>query len=314
MRGRDFTAILAVLFIPLACAPAPQAVEPAAPAELEPAHVAAVEEWRSRRDQRLRAADGWLSLAGLYWLEEGENRFGSDPDNDLVFPAGAAPAQAGALQVRGKVITLRAAPGAGLTVAGQPVTTLALRTDAIPEGPTVVELGRLSFQVIERNGKLAVRLKDRENPALLAFTGMEYFPIAAAWRVEGRLEPYEPPKQIPVPNALGWVENSPSPGAIVFEIDGKEHRLDPILEPGATDLFVIFGDPTNGKETYGAGRFLYAKPPGPDGKVVLDFNQAYNPPCVFTPYATCPLPPRQNRLPVRVEAGEKKYAKEVAKG
>src|SRR5688500_6794022 len=314
MRGRDFTAILAVLFIPLACAPAPQAVEPAAPAELEPAHVAAVEEWRSRRDQRLRAADGWLSLAGLYWLEEGENRFGSDSANDLVFAAGAAPAQAGALQVTGKVITLRAAPGAGLTVAGQPVTTLALRTDAIPEGPTVVELGRLSFQVIERNGKLAVRLKDRENPALLAFTGMEYFPIAAAWRVEGRLEPYEPPKQIPVPNALGWVENSPSPGAIVFEIDGKEHRLDPILEPGATDLFVIFGDPTNGKETYGAGRFLYAKPPGPDGKVVLDFNQAYNPPCVFTPYATCPLPPRQNRLPVRVEAGEKKYAKEVAKG
>jgi hypothetical protein len=314
MRGPHFIAILALLFVPLACAPAPQAVEPAAPAELDPAHVAAVEEWRARRDQRLRAADGWLSLAGLYWLEEGENRFGSDPANDLVLPAGAAPAQAGALQVTGKEVTLRAAPGAGLTVAGQPVTNLALRTDAIPEGPTVVELGRLSFQVIERNGKLAVRLKDRENPALLAFTGMEYFPIAAAWRVEGRLEPYQPPKQIPVPNALGWVENSPSPGAIVFEMDGKEHRLDPILEPGETDLFVIFGDPTNGKETYGAGRFLYAKPPGPDGKVVLDFNQAYNPPCVFTPYATCPLPPRQNRLPFRVEAGEKKYAKEVAKG
>src|SRR5687767_15745814 len=132
MRGRDFTAILAasVLFVPLACAPAPRAVEPAEPAEPDPAHVAAVEEWRARRDQRLRAPDGWLSLAGLYWLEEGENRFGSDPANDLVFPAGAAPAQAGALQVTGNEVTLRAARGAGLTVAGLPVTTLALRTDA----------------------------------------------------------------------------------------------------------------------------------------------------------------------------------------
>ena len=312
MRGSHPGALSALaLAVLLGCGPA---APPAAPPAPDPAHVAAVEEWRARRDQRLRAPDGWLSLAGLYWLEEGENRFGSDPGNDLVFPAGTAPAHAGVLAVAGKETTLRAAPGAGLTAGGQPIETLALRTDASPEGPTVVELGRLNFQVIERNGRLAVRLKDRENPALLAYTGMEYFPIAAAWRIEGRLEPYDPPKQIPVPNALGWVENSPSPGAIVFTVDGKEHRLDPIVESGESDLFVIFGDPTNGKETYGAGRFLYAKPPGPDGKVVLDFNQAYNPPCVFTRYATCPLPPPQNRLPVRVEAGEKKYSKEVAKG
>jgi hypothetical protein len=146
---------------------------------------------------------------------------------------------------------------------------------------------------------------------LKAFTGMEYFPIAPEWRLTARFEPYTPAKTIPIPNVFGRLEDSPSPGSLVFTVDGREYRLDPVLETGETDLFIIFGDQTNGRETYGAGRFLYAKPAGPDGTTVLDFNKSYNPPCVFTPYATCPLPPPQNKLPFRIPAGEKRYAHEV---
>ena len=262
--------------------------------------------WRARRAERLRAEDGWLTLVGLFWLEPGPNAVGSASGNRVVFPEGKAPAFVGSLTRNGEFVTFHGAPGAGVTSEGKPVTTLPLSSDRA-ESPTVLQLGSLSFYVIQRGERVGVRVKDSQSEARRRFHGIETFPTDPRWRVEARFEPYEPPRSISVPNVLGSVDSESCPGALVFEIEGKSYRLDPVLEKGETDYFLIFGDRTNGAETYGAGRFLYAPPPV-NGRTVLDFNKAYNPPCVFTPYATCPLPPAQNKLPIRIEAGEKAYA------
>jgi uncharacterized protein (DUF1684 family) len=304
---RQSAAALLCLAIAAGCSPA----APPPPAPPDPQHVKEVEEWRAKRDARLRAEDGWLTLVGLAWLKEGPNGFGSAPDSAVVLPASAAP-HAGTLVVAGETVTLQPEPGAGVQVDGKDATTAVLVSDKDGAEPTVVHVGSVSFYVIVREGKLAVRVKDSASPVLKGFTGMEYFPIDPKWRVTARFEPYSPEKTIPVPNVFGRLEDSKSPGALVFEVDGKSYRLDPVWEEGTTDLFIIFGDQTNGHETYGAGRFLYAHPAGPDGTTVVDFNKSYNPPCVFTPYATCPLPPPQNKLAVRVLAGEKRYAHEAA--
>jgi hypothetical protein len=190
---------------------------------------------------------------------------------------------------------------------GRPVTTMTLRSDAEGE-PTVVKHGSVSFYLIKRGERLGVRIKDSRNPALLAFHGIDSYPIDLKWRFDARFDASPAGKTISVPNILGSVEQEKSPGAVVFELEGKELRIGAVTESGTEDLFLIFGDQTNGVETYGGGRFLYAAPPDKNGRVVLDFNKAYNPPCVFTPYATCPLPPTQNRLPIRIEAGEKTNA------
>jgi uncharacterized protein len=266
---------------------------------------AELDAWIAAREAGLRQPDGWLSLAGLYWLAEGDSTFGADPSNVVVFPSGQAPPRIGVFTLAGDAVRLRVEPGVAVTHAGAPVTELDLATDAAGE-PTMVELGPLLFHAIDRGGRIAIRLKDRESPLLDAFAGIERFAPDPAWRVEARLERYHPPKTIEVPNIAGPPLPERCPGRLVFELDGEEHSLEPTGEPGE-ELFVVFGDATNGVETYGGGRFLYADWPGPDGAVVLDFNRAYNPPCVFTPWATCPLPPAQNRLALRVEAGEKTY-------
>lgn len=283
------------LFAAMASAPSPEA------------HRAEIEAWRARRIANLKRQDGWLTLVGLFWLQEGENRIGSDPhSNRIVFPKDTTPGAIGSLDLSKGTVTLRAEPDSGLTSEGRPVTTLALRSDA--EGaPTVVRSGRISFFVIKRGERLGVRVKDSANPTLRDFHGIDSYTIDPRWRFEARWEPYRPPKTISVPNILGSIDEEKSPGAVVFEVGGRPYRLDAVQEAGSDDLFLIFGDQTNGEETYGGGRFLYASPPDKEGRVVVDFNKAYNPPCVFTPYATCPLPPRQNRLALRVEAGEKKY-------
>jgi uncharacterized protein (DUF1684 family) len=183
-----------------------------------------------------------------------------------------------------------------------------LQTDQSGE-PTILQHGSLSFYVIQRNERLGVRVKDADAAALKSFHGLESFPFSESWRVAARFEPSSPPRHISVPNVLGNVTSEESPGALAFEYSGKTYRLDAVREAGTEDYFIIFGDATNGHETYGGGRFLYASPPK-DGQTVLDFNKAYNPPCVFTPYATCPLPPPQNRLSIRIEAGEKSYRHE----
>lgn len=264
-----------------------------------------VEAFRKERVEDLKKEDGWFTLVGLSWLDEGENRFGSDPEGKVVLPEGKSPKVAGVLVRKGDKVAVRVEPGAKMTSGGKPVTTLELASDA-EEEPTVLEMGSVSFYVIQRGDKMGVRVKDKESAALKAFHGLDTYPIQPAWRVEARFEPYDPPKTIGIPNILGQVTDSPAPGAVVFDWQGKTYRLDALGDP-AKGLSLIFADQTNGKETYGAGRFLETGPVR-DGKVIVDFNLAYNPPCAFTAYATCPLPPSQNRLALRVEAGEKRYA------
>lgn len=272
-----------------------------------------VAEWRKTRFERLRKPDGWLTLVGLGWLKTGDNAVGSDPKSAVVLPAGKAPEKLGVLRLSGsgenRQLTFVAAEGAEVTHQGAPVAKLALVSDADAgaAGPTMLQHGSLSFYAIRRGDRLGVRVKDRDAATLKAFHGLEYFPLDRSSRVEGRFEAAAEVKEVPIPNALGFDEPILSPGHVVFTLDGKEHRLLALDDTGDGRLFLVFGDKTNGRETYGGGRFLYTDPPQA-GKVSIDFNLAYNPPCVFTPFATCPLPPRENRLPIRIEAGEKSFA------
>ena len=263
--------------------------------------------WRERRHAGLAKEDSWLTLVGLAWLGEGDNSVGSDPKSVVTLPEGKAGARVGTMRLeKGKVIFVPASD-AGITSEGKPVTeALELKPDT-PGSPTMLQSGPVRFYVIERGGKLGVRVKDNESAARKNFKGIDSYPIDPKWRIEARFERYDPPKQIPITNVLGQTEPQPCPGAIVFDVDGQTYRLEPILEGDDPDFFVIFGDATNRTTTYGAGRFLYTAPPGPDGKGILDFNKSYNPPCVFSPFATCPLPPKQNKLPIEIEAGEKRW-------
>ena len=280
--------------------------EDGAGAFVDEAHAREVEEWRQERHEGLAEPDGWFSLVGLFWLEEGENSCGSDPASAVRLPE-SAPADVGVLSKSGDRVELEAS--APVTVNGEMKRRAVLATDAERE-PTVVELGSVRFHLIDRGGRVGVRVKDSRSPALLAFHGLESYPVDSRWRTEARFVPYDPPKPIAVPSVLGTIDEQPSPGAVDFRMAARNHRLD-VLPGGEGEYFIVFGDATNGKESYGGGRFLYAAEADESGRVVLDFNKAYNPPCAFTPYATCPLPPRQNRLELAVRAGEKKYASGV---
>jgi uncharacterized protein (DUF1684 family) len=264
-------------------------------------------QWKEKRRERLTSESGWLTLTGLFWLQDGANEVGSAKDDAIVLPA-AAPAEVGVLRKEGAKVFFEPAANSGVTIDDKAVTTKVEMIPDTAEKPTIAKIGTVTFQVIERVGKLGVRVKDSNAESRRNFKGLDYYPFSDKLRVEARLEKYNPPKEIAIVNVLGMVEKMVSPGALVFTIDGAEYRLDPVLEEGESDLFVIFGDKTNGKDTYGAGRYVYAPPPDANGKTFIDFNRAYNPPCVFTTYATCPLPPQQNKLPIRIEAGEKKYA------
>lgn len=284
----------------MTASPPSAAIDPAA-------HRREVEAWRQARDARLRSETGWLTLAGLYWLRPGANRFGAASGNELVLPA-SAPAHVGVLHLVGGQVTVELSPGVAASVAGQPVTKAVLKSDAGGAEPDVLSLGPLTVQIIERQGRLGVRVKDRQSEVRRNFKGMKHYPIEPRYRFIAAYAPHPQPRSISVPNVLGAAESLPSPGTATFELDGKTYRLDPVIEaPGDKQLFFIFRDRTAGKTTYGAGRFLYADPPADlrqPGQIVLDFNKAYSPPCAFTPFATCPLPPAQNRLPVPIEAGE----------
>ena len=261
--------------------------------------------WQEGRLKRLQAEDGWLTLVGLGWLKEGTNSAGSDGKADVVFPEGA-PKSVGTFTRSGRTVTFQPAAGVSVTRDGKPLTGGPVQSDQ--EGnttPDILQVGRRRFQLIDRGQRIGVRIKDPEARARKEFKGIPTFAPSAKWRITARWEPANPPTEIAVPNVLGEIERSPSPGTAVFTVDGKEYRLTPVLEVGESDLFFIFGDETNRTETYGAGRFLYAQP-AKDGTLTLDFNRAYNPPCAFSPFATCPLPPKQNRLALRVEAGEKR--------
>jgi len=269
-----------------------------------------IEDWRRHRVERLTAPTGWLSLVGLEWLKEGENTLGSAPDNSIV--QANWPAHLGTITLEHGEAAITLAAGAQATVDGQRKAQSALRDDSnSKQDPTVIASGTVTFYVIKRGDLHGLRIKDSEAPTRRNFVGFDYFDIDPSWRIEAKWEAYDPPHEVDEPNVLGQIEKVVVPGAAVFEHGGKNYRVEPVIEvPGDTDLFLVFSDRTSGKETYGAGRFVYTEPPR-DGKVIIDFNKAYNPPCVFTPYATCALPTAQNRLDARVTAGEKKYRNAV---
>ncbi len=266
--------------------------------------IATTRQWHERRLQRLQADDGWLTLVGLGWLKNGVNRAGSGKDVDVEFPVDA-PAVVGTFTRSGSAVSFQPAAGVSVLRLGQPFSAGAVKSDAPGVEPDVLNVGRFSFYVIARGSELGVRIKDPDAHARKEFKGIPTYPPATKWRIRARWEPVAAPTTMEVPNVLGRIEAMTVPGTAVFSVSGKEYRLTPVLEEGIPQLFFIFADETNRTETYGAGRFLYADQPK-DGYVVLDFNRAYNPPCAFSPFATCPLPPRQNRLALRVEAGEKR--------
>ena len=279
-------------------------------APADPAHLAEVEARHAARIERLRDETGWLTLVGLHPLRDGATTLGSAEDAGARLPA-TAPARLGVVTADSTGFSFTAEAGAdvrrivgGDTVA---VTSIAMAPD-VPGPPTVLRSGSLLFHVIVRGGRGFLRVKDRESEVRRGFTGIERFPVGGRWRVAARLEPHVPPRGVMVPDVLGNLEESPSPGTLVFTLEGRECRLTPVGGPGE-ELFIVFADGTSGGETYGGGRFLSADPPRPDGTVVLDFNLATNPPCAFTPYATCPLPPQGNTLPVAVRAGEKTWGR-----
>lgn len=275
--------LLTVLFLAAACRPAETTFDPAA-------HADEIRKWRENRHNRLLREDGWLALVALEWLEPGKNTL--EPFGTLVLDDGT--------------VTLEPAAEAKLTIDQKPVTgRIELRDDSDDSGPTIVHAGKLNFQIIKRGERYGVRVKDPDAKTRADFTGLEYFPIDPKWRVVAQFQPYQPARQIPIIDITGMVSKQAVPGALVFEVDGETYRFDAIAEAGSRELFVIFKDATSRDATYPAGRYLYVPRPGVDGKIVVDFNKAYSPPCAFTPYATCPLPPRQNRLPLRIEAGEK---------
>lgn len=247
-----------------------------------------IAQWRKQREDRLKAEGGWLTLVGLSWLHEGANPFGKDAANEIVVPDGAA--RAGVFELKNGKVTVKMDGG---------------ERELWPDSMDVAQAGRVKLYVIKRGEKFGIRMKDPDSEYRRNFHGIENYPASPAYRVTARW--IADPKEIPILSIIGTTENMKSPGVAVFRLQGKEYRVRPVLETAdAQELFYIFKDETSGKETYPAGRFLYSEMPK-DGAVVLDFNKAYNPPCVFTPYATCPLPPAENRLPVRLEAGEKNY-------
>lgn len=263
--------------------------------------------WRAHRLEALQSESGWLSLVGLYWLHEGENRFGADDKNDLSLPAGSAPAWAGSLFLERGKVRLVARPGAGVTLAGVAIAERAdLASDDRP-APDELRVGDLRLTVIRRGDRIGVRAKSPKSPARQGFHGLTYFPANERYRVTARLVRSDPPRTLRVATIIGTVEPMASPGTLHFTLDGRPLELVPVVEgDDPSTLFIIFRDATAGHETYGAGRFLYSRLAA-DGTAVVDFNQAFNPPCAFTPYATCPLPPHENILPLRIEAGEKRY-------
>ncbi len=275
---------------------------PASAAQASDAYAQSIETWRTARVARLTQPDGWLSLIGRHRLVPGDNTVGTAADNSIQLAAG--PPYLATVTLQDGRVTLMPAPSALFAVDGEPAGPAELVYKG--DKPTTVTFGSASLYVMERGGSLFLRVKDRAAERLKNFAGLDYFPVDPAWRIEAQWVPFNPPHQVDITNMIGQTEPAAVPGKAVFTRDGRTFELLPIDEGPGEPLFFVITDLTAGSETYEASRFLYADSPR-GGKVILDFNRAQNPPCAFTPFATCPLPPKENRLPLRVTAGEKAY-------
>jgi uncharacterized protein (DUF1684 family) len=266
------------------------------------AYLEEIRQFDSSRVAYLKSDKGWLNLAGLLWLSEGRNSFGSDPKNKIVFPGTGIPARAGYFELNKGVVTMVTEAGSGVTVDGK------FRPKALIYHPDSAHLptgamGSLRWTIKKSDDQYGIRLRDLEHRAVKEFRGLQRFPVDTSWRVRAFLQ--KSSGGIPITNVLGQTINLESPGKLIFTIKGREYSLDALWE--GEQLYIIFGDETTGVTTYASGRYIYARKPGPDGYTILDFNKAFNPPCAFTDFATCPVPPKQNWLDVAVTAGEKSY-------
>lgn len=292
MRGFVVSVVLLIALSPAAFARTPEVQSAAYRQDYA--------KWRKELDDSRR--QNWLTLVGLFWLHEGQNRVGSDPKDEVPLPAGKAPAQVGIIDFHAGTAVFKAAPSVTVTNDDKPVQTIELKPDTTGE-PTVLRLGDLRMHLIQREQKFGMRIKDVHSASLAAFKGTEFYPLSDNDVVEATFLPYEKPKKVAIPTVLGQDATMESPGDVEFTLHGQRIRLQAVTE-GSPELMLIIKDKTSGKTTYPAGRFIDTDAPK-DNRVLIDFNRAYNPPCAFTPYATCPLPPRQNWLPLAVEAGEK---------
>jgi uncharacterized protein len=272
----------------------------AGPPIADPAYRASIEKWRQAYEAQLKSDSGWLTVSGLFWLHDGENTFGSGPLNDMVLPA-PAPASAGSFECHSGRTTVHVKPGVPALLNGKRVESAEMRPDSNADQ---LVLGDLTLYVHSSGERFTVRLRDKNSNLRKAFTGTRWFPVDETYHVVAKYIPYDKPKQIEIQNVMGDTLKESILGYVTFKLGGKDLRLD--AETDGKDASFVFRDLTSGHETYAASRFLDTRIE-PDGKVVLDFNQAYNPPCAYNPYTTCPLPPPQNRLDVRIAAGEKTY-------
>ena len=263
-----------------------------------------IETWRAERAGRLTTPDGWLSLIGRHLLQPGGNSIGTAEANSIKLAAG--PPYLGTVTLSAGKVTFTPGPSAIVQVDGQPAPPTPTPLVYHDDKPTHVAFGTVNFYVMERGESLYLRVKDSAAERRKNFAGIDYFPIDPSWRIEAQWVPFDQPRQINITNVLGQVSPATVPGKAVFNRDGRTFELLPIDEGPGEPLFFVVSDLTSGEETYGGGRFVYADAPK-DGKVILDFNRAQNPPCAFTPFATCPLPPAENRMTIHVTAGEKNY-------
>ena len=266
-------------------------------------YVSEIEKWRGAHEAELKSDDGWLTVAGLFWLKDGANTVGAGANFDVQLTENFKRGKFGEINFQNGAATLTVEKNVEASSGGKSVSEINLASDENGK-PTLVETGSQTFYLMKRENRFGVRLKDRNSAARRDFKGLRWFPIDKNYRVEARFEAFKEPQEILIPNVLGGNFKMKSPGVLKFKLRGKIYSLQPVEE--GEKLFIIFRDATSRAETYGGGRFLYADKPV-NGKVVLDFNRAENPPCAFTTFATCPLPPPQNRLTAEIKAGEKRY-------
>ena len=267
-------------------------------------YVKDVEKWRSDEAADLKKEDGWLTVAGLFWLKDGVNTVGAGSQFDVRLSDNFTQGKLGEIEFKNGVATLKVADGVEAKCDGKPVSTMDLVSDEKGK-PTEIRVGSQMFYLIRREDRFGIRLKDNQSKARVEFKGQNWFPVNESYRVPARLEALPEPKELMVPNVLGGHFKMKSPGLLRFTLQGQGYSLQPVLQDDGS-LFIIFRDASNSSETYSAGRFLNADKPV-DGKTTLDFNKAENPPCAFTPFATCPLAPEGNDLAVAIKAGEKRY-------
>ena len=270
-------------------------------------YIKSVKAFHSQRIERLKQPDGWLSLAGLYWLKEGENSFGSDESNDLVFPNKSASAKLGVFVLEESQILAKITGGEKVFLNNIRVSYQIMHSD-LTDNPTILKHGSLSWYALQRGDRFGIRLKDKNAPLLKEFTDIDMFEIDSTWRIPAKFVDYDAPREVLTPTAIGTFEKEEAIGKLEFRINNKQFSLEPSVSENG--YFLVFGDETNGEETYGAGRFLYISKPDSSEQLYIDFNKSYNPPCVFTKYATCPLPRKENNLKVKILAGEKNFHSE----